>query len=94
MGQDTGVQFQPESYQRFKKWHLMPLGLTHQYRYGSRVSGTIQRKEKRPPLHFIVVAIKREALGSPTTPVGQLTYIYIYIERERRGAQNNSYHYF
>ena len=37
-GWETGVQSQVKSYQRLKKWYLMPLCLTFSIiRYGSRV---------------------------------------------------------
>ena len=46
MIQETGVQSQVESYQTPKKCYLMPLCLTlHIIKYGSRVSGAIQRKD-------------------------------------------------
>ena len=42
----TGVQSQVESYQRLKKWYLVPPCLTPSIiRYESRVSGVIQGKE-------------------------------------------------
>ena len=47
-------------------------------RYGSRVSGAMQRKELHPSLYFSVVAIEKGAFWSPSTILGQL-YIYIYI---------------
>ena len=38
MTQETGIQTQIDSYQRLKKWYLMPPCLTHSIiRYGSRV---------------------------------------------------------
>ena len=45
-------------------------------RYGSRISGAIQGKEMRAPLHLGVVLLKLVPSGSPSTTVGQLT-IYI-----------------
>ena len=48
---ETWVQSQVESYQRLKKWYLMPPCLTLSIiRYGSRVRGAIQGKELCPPL--------------------------------------------
>ena len=45
MAQDTWVQYQVESYQRLKKWHLMPPCLTVSIiRYGSRVKWSNPRK--------------------------------------------------
>ena len=58
----TRVQSQIESYQRLKKWYLMPPYLTFSIiRYKLRVSGEIQGKEFRSLLHFGVVAIEKGA---------------------------------
>ena len=62
------------------KMYLMPPSLTlNIIRYGSRVSGSILGKELRQPLYFGVVAIEKEAFGSSSITVGQISYIYIYI---------------
>ena len=45
-------------------------------RYGSRESGAIKGEVYRPSLILGVVAIEKEAFGSPSTLVGQLMYIY------------------
>ena len=37
----------------------------------------IKDKEKRPSLNLEIVAIEKEAFGSPSITVGQLTYTYI-----------------
>ena len=43
---ETRVQSQVESYQRFKRWYLMPPYLILSIiRYGSKVSGAIQGKK-------------------------------------------------
>ena len=49
---ETGVQSQVKSHQRLKKWYLMPphSALWGIIRYGSRISGAIQRKKLLPPL--------------------------------------------
>ena len=45
MAREIGIQSQVESYQRLKKWYLMPLCLVLSVkRYGSRVNGAIQEK--------------------------------------------------
>ena len=63
MVQETGVQSQVKSYQKLKKWYLMPSCLTLSIiRYISRI---IQGK-KRPPLHLSVVANEKGAFRSPT----------------------------
>ena len=46
MALETGIHSQLKSYQRLKKWYLIPPWLTLSIiRYGSRVSGAIQEKE-------------------------------------------------
>ena len=46
----------------------------------------MQGKEKRPPLHLVVVDIEKEAFGSPSTKVANLTffiifrYMYIFLQ--------------
>ena len=78
MAQETWIQSQVETYQRFKKWYLMlPCRTFSIIRYGSRVSRVIQGKEYCPPLHLGVVAIEKEAFGSPTTRVVNFTFTYI-----------------
>ena len=70
---ETEVQFQVESYQRLKKWYLMPPCLTLSIiRYGSRVSGAIQGKELHLTPYLSVVAIEKGAFGSPSITVSQL----------------------
>ena len=61
-GPETWVQSQVESYQRLKKWYLMPPCLALRIiRYGSRV------KCSNPPLHLSVEAIEKGAFESPST---------------------------
>ena len=69
-------QSQVVSYQKLKKWCLMPPFLTFSIiRYRSRVSGAFQGREYLTDLHLGVVAIEKKAFGSPSTTVGQYTYI-------------------
>ena len=73
MVRETWVQSQIKSYQKLKKWYLMPPYLTlSNTRYESRVSGAIQVKHLHLPLHHDVVAIEKGAFGSLSTAVGQL----------------------
>ena len=44
-------------------------------RYGSRVSDAIWGKEKRPSLHLSVAATEKGDFESPSSTVGQLTYL-------------------
>ena len=81
MVRETGVQFQVESYQKLKKWYLMPPCLTH-----SIIKARIKAKVKQSrewsttfSLQIGVVAIKKVAFRSPSTKVTNFTYIYIYI---------------
>ena len=46
-------------------------------RYRSRVSGSIQGKDLRHPLHLDVVAIEKGVFWSPETTVDQFTKMYI-----------------
>ena len=65
---ETRLQSQVKSYQKLKKWYLMPL------------CGTIKEMEKCPLLHFDVAAIEKGVIGSPSTSVANnFIYIYIYI---------------
>ena len=77
---ETGAQSQVESYQRLKKWYLMPtcfiLGIN---KYVSRVRGALMGKEQRSFLRLGVVAIEKGGILSPVTTVEPLMYIYIYI---------------
>ena len=81
MAPETWVQSQDESYQRLKKWYLMPPCLTLSIiMYGSRVNWSIPGKEYRPPLHLGIVVIEKGAFGSPSTMVVNVTYyIYVYV---------------
>ena len=83
MAREAWVQSQVESYQRLKKWYLMPPCLTLSIiRYGSRVKWSNPRKGvgkgATPSLHLGVVAIEKGALGSPSTMVANFTYFFIY----------------
>ena len=87
MIRETVVQSQVKSYQRLKKWYLMPTCLTlSTIRWGSRVKWNNQGNGVAPSQHLGVVAIKKGAFGSPSTKVTNFTtyicvcvYIYIYI---------------
>ena len=79
MTRETWVQSQVESYQRLKKWYLMPPCLTLSIiRYGSRVKWSNPGKGVRPPLHLGVVAIEKGAFWSPSTMVANFTLTFKY----------------
>ena len=67
IAQESGVQSQIKSYQKLKKWYLIPPCLTLSIiRYGSRVKLSNPIKKKCPFLHFGQVANKRES--NPKVP--------------------------
>ena len=85
--QETGVQFQVESYQRLKKWYLMSLCLPLSIiTYGSRVSGAITGKESHTLLHLGVIAIEKVAFWSPSTTVGPLTDVYMGVNNRNESV--------
>ena len=62
-----------------RKLYLMPPYLTLSIiKYRSRVSGAIQQKHLRPPLHHDVLAIEKGTRFLSTT-VGQHIYIYVCV---------------
>ena len=67
MARETWVQSQVESYQRLKKWYLMPPCLTHSIiRYGSRVKWSNPGKGVAPsPTPWCSKLSKREPSGHP-----------------------------
>ena len=80
MARETGDQSYVESYQRLKKWYLIPpwqhsalSGIDQGY------SETIRRKEWCPSLHLGVVAIEKGAFGSPSNMVANFT-LYYYLQ--------------
>ena len=76
MARETWVQSQVESYQRLKKWYLMPPCLTLSIiRYGSRVKWSNPGKGVAPsPTPWCSKLSKRELFGSPSTMVANFTY--------------------
>ena len=67
MARETWVQSQVESYQRLKKWYLMPPCLTLSIiRYGSRVKWSNPGKGVAPsPTPWCSKLSKREPSGHP-----------------------------
>ena len=87
MIRETGILYKVKSYQRLKKWYSMsPCLKLSIIKHGSRVSGAIQEKEKRLPLHLGVVAIEKEDIGSPSTTVGQ--HMHVCFNDEMLGSPN------
>ena len=80
MAQETWVQSQVESYQRLKKWYLMPPCLTLSIiRYGSRVKWSNPGKGVAPsPTPWCSKLSEREPSGHPRlwSPT-LLTYLYV-----------------
>ena len=81
MARETGVQSQVESYQRFKKWYLMPPCLTLSIiRYGSRVKWSNPGKGVVPSPTPRCSSYRKGSLRVTLDYVRQLyLYIYIYI---------------
>ncbi len=76
MALETGIQSQVESYQRFKKWYLIPPCLTLSIiRYVSRVMWGNPGKGVALSLHLGVVAIEKGAFGLPLTMVANFTFL-------------------
>ena len=65
------VQFQVESYQRLKKWYLMPSCL--KLRYGSRVKWSDPEKGAVPSLKPQCSSYWKRSLWSPSTKVTNFT---------------------
>ena len=70
-----------------QKWYLvLPCLRLSIIRNGSRVSGAIQVKEQWPPLYLDAEAIEKGFFGSPSTTIGQFTYIIIFINTQFRNS--------
>ena len=74
MVQEIMVPSQFESYQRLKKWYLMPASLLKSMHYKVWIKGkvSIQWKKWRPPRYLGIVTIEKGAFKSSPT---HLTYI-------------------
>ena len=81
MIQEARVQFQVKSYQRVKKWYMMPPCLTFSIiRYRSRINEGIQgKKVVSLPWHLSVVAFEKRTFGSPLTKVGKKKKIISFL---------------
>ena len=98
MARETGVQSQVESYQRLKKWYLMPPCLTLSIiRYVSRVKWSNPGKGVAPSPHLSVVGIEKGAFGSPSTMVANFSYffknilIYVFLANLSKNKKCGSY---
>ena len=70
MARETEVQSQVESYQRLKKWYLMPPYLIQHYKVRIKRKMEQSTEWSSPlPLHLSVVAIEKGAFGSLLTKV-------------------------
>ena len=77
MAQETWVQSLVESYQRLKKWYLMPPCLTHSIiRYGSRVKWSNPGKGVVPSPTHRCCSYRKRAFGSLSTMVANFTFTY------------------
>ena len=74
MARETWVQSHVESYQRLKKWYLMPPCLTLSIiRYGSRVKWSNPGKGVAHTLHLGAVTIEKGTFESLSTRVANFT---------------------
>ena len=92
IARETWVQSQVESYQRLKKWYLMPPCLTLSIiRYGSRVKWSNPGKGVAPsPTPWCSKLLKREPSGHPR--LWSTIYIYIFtnlISTSIHGTRKN-----
>ena len=87
MARETWVQSQVKSYQRLKKWYLMPPCLTLSIiRYGSRVKWSNPGKGVAPsPTPWCSKLSKREPSGHPrlSSPTTTILYYIILFQRHR-----------
>ena len=82
MAQETWVQSQVESYQRLKKWYLMPPCLTLSIiRYGSRVEWSNQEKGVAPPPTLWCCSYRKGAFWSPTTLLTLYMSVCMYVRK-------------
>ena len=80
MGLETGVQSQVESYQKLKKWYLIPPCLTLSIiRYLSRIKWSNPEKGVVPSPRCSSYWKGSFRLQTPTLLTSLLIYIYIYI---------------
>ena len=76
---ETGVQSQVKSYQKLKKWYLMPPCLTPSIiRYGSRVKWSNQGKGVAPSTTPWCNSYWKGTVGSPSTTVTNLKMVSVH----------------
>ena len=94
MARETWVQSQVESYQRLKKWYLMPPCLTLSIiRYGSRVKWSNPGKGVAPsPTPWFSKLSKREPSGHLRLWSPTLLTFYIYNGNSSYNNNNNNNH--
>ena len=87
MARETWVQSQVESYQRLKKWYLMPPCLTLSIiRYGSRVKWSNPGKGVAPsPTPWCSKLLKREPSGHPR--LWSPTFLYKWVQTNNYSCQ-------
>ena len=81
MVREIGVQSQVESYQKLKKMVLHTVLLNPQH-YKWQIKLQVEQSWERSsvlPQHLSMVAIEKEAFGSPSPNVANFTYFYKYI---------------
>ena len=81
MARETWVQSQVESYQRLKKWYLMPPCLTLSI-IKVRIKGKVEQSRERSrahPLYLGVVSYRKGSLRVPLDYINYYHYYYFFI---------------
>ena len=81
--QETGVQSQVESYRRLKKWKKIvhDAALLSTQHYKVMIKGKVEQSWEWSSALLGVVAIEKEALGSPSMKVAIFTYLFTKKEK-------------
>ena len=92
MARETWVQSQVESYQRLKKWYLMPPCLTLSIiRYGSRIKWSNPGKGVAPfPTPWCSKLSKREPSGHPRLKGDNFTYSILFSTMKHTWNKKNT----
>ena len=89
---ETGVQFQAESYQRLKKWYLMPPCLTlNIIRYGSKVKWSNPGNGIAPSFTPWCSSSWKGCLRSSSTNVVNFTYSGLFAGVTNRLSENHQF---
>ena len=76
---ETGIQSQVKSYQRLKKWYLIPLCFNTQH-YKVHIKGKVKQSRRRSsalPYTLVQQLLKRELSGRPRLQSPSLLYLWL-----------------